>query len=642
MARNRIETIQAIGDWKRIISNVENVPLNPNHKYKDENDMYERLTEYVKDWVEGMFGYYTNENGELQKLVESENPLENEVSQEAKEWLQGVNGKISPLQNDWFKVALNGQKPGNFALPTIDESKNNTEEEKENTRKDIRYEVDSAFFPAYRALRDSFDKRWWFEWIFNHAQYVAERDALKVMTNVITSMTGFTKEELNTEYLKNKASISNEDIVNAQNAENVQRDLQVDAVTELFADEKRIDNYIDLKSGRVEIEDEKSTVTELFKDVDRIDGSFEEYDGNSLSEEELIEENEDLDIESAEEWLDEFNYDDEIDNICAKFAKEVKNTDVKRSAIKKSMEQNVYKPLLQKAKFCCNFYDVYHNTCKNDPVKLNSGVQKTITSTAKTMFETAFKGLDATITINDDKISLFGIKSLKDQIISAQKITDIMLKERTPAGFEKENLDQYTKGYHILEKTDELRNFLKTNYSDKYSEKEIDSAIKGARKEFGVMYRGEKPDMSHIYNIGYRPNYKNLKEDGKAFTKIQPMVKEDATTKKREIEDEALRVILSENARRWKALNSAVKNNDRFNEKEAEAMWAERDKQLKTMYPNYDVENSERLINENIDRKNAQNNVQEKINVELDEQKGQIVPPVEAKPVQIEQIKIEK
>lgn len=59
----------------------------------------------------------------------------------------------------WWDTAIdiaNGDEPKS-ALPRI---KNPTNEDKKV--------VYSELIPAYRALKDSFDKRWWFEWIFNH------------------------------------------------------------------------------------------------------------------------------------------------------------------------------------------------------------------------------------------------------------------------------------------------------------------------------------------------------------------------------------------------------------------------------------------------------------------------------------------
>jgi hypothetical protein len=53
-----------------------------------------------------------------------------------------------------------------------------------------------SLLPAYRVLKESFDNRRWYEWIFNHSQYTAERDNIKALSGLITSLTGMTKDDL--------------------------------------------------------------------------------------------------------------------------------------------------------------------------------------------------------------------------------------------------------------------------------------------------------------------------------------------------------------------------------------------------------------------------------------------------------------
>ena len=60
--------------------------------------------------------------------------------------------------------------------------------------------VYDKLLPAYRTLKESFSKRSWLEFIFNHRQYTAERDALKVVKSMMLSMTGDTMEQLNDRY----------------------------------------------------------------------------------------------------------------------------------------------------------------------------------------------------------------------------------------------------------------------------------------------------------------------------------------------------------------------------------------------------------------------------------------------------------
>ena len=67
--------------------------------------------------------------------------------------------------------------------------------------------VYDELIPAYRALKDSFDKRWWFEWIFNHDQYIAERESIKALKGVMLSLTGDTEDELNAALAKHREEV---------------------------------------------------------------------------------------------------------------------------------------------------------------------------------------------------------------------------------------------------------------------------------------------------------------------------------------------------------------------------------------------------------------------------------------------------
>ena len=69
---------------------------------------------------------------------------------------------------------------------------------------------------------------------------------------------------------------------------------------------------------------------------------------------------------------------------------------------------------------------------------------------------------------NNSSGSLFGITTLKDRLVAAQRITNMMLKHRTPVGFYPELSGKYEKSFHILENTEQVTAFLKENYANKY------------------------------------------------------------------------------------------------------------------------------------------------------------------------------
>ena len=79
--------------------------------------------------------------------------------------------KTDSLKEDWWQQAVDlgrGKIPKERFLPEM-------EKPSEETIK----AVFDTFMPAYRALTESFAKRSIFQWIFNHAQYIAERDAIR-------------------------------------------------------------------------------------------------------------------------------------------------------------------------------------------------------------------------------------------------------------------------------------------------------------------------------------------------------------------------------------------------------------------------------------------------------------------------------
>ena len=57
MPFGREEIIKEIRSVKDSISYASTIPYSLNHQYVNPNNTYERLTVYVKEWVEGVFGY---------------------------------------------------------------------------------------------------------------------------------------------------------------------------------------------------------------------------------------------------------------------------------------------------------------------------------------------------------------------------------------------------------------------------------------------------------------------------------------------------------------------------------------------------------------------------------------------------------
>ena len=649
MARTHEETIQAVREWKDFISSVDNIPLNPNHTYQDENNVYERLTEYVKDWAESVFGVYTNKNGELVSLPEDEE------GNECKEWLQAVAGKVTPLVGDWYQVALKGAKNGAFSsLPQLEQRGLKGPDEGLSAHAQVNNAVQSTFFPAYRALRDSFSERSIFQWIFNHKQYTAERDARKGMTSLITSMTGCSKAELDVQYVQHKQAFTEEEIANFE-VEYSNRAVNMREPEEevaLFKDEERFDKHIDLNNKRMEMGND-----ELFADEGRLDNYF--YTDEDLEEIKNMPDPVDepiVDYLPAEEKLEKFKEKEDIDEMCSKFMRAIKTTEENEDSIYRAMHTHLYDPLHKAAQRLCSIHDAMKFKYKGEDVEVLQGEEykkefsKLAPRSVRGMFETAFKALGAedereiVKTVNGKEVrekiggSLFGITTLKDRLVAAQRITNMMLKHRTPVGFYPELSGNYAKSFHILENTAQVTAFLKENYANKYGESEIDTAVKMAKNVAAVKNRGEQPITYNVFEIGYRPDPWKLPEEQKMLGNAQKMMLKGL------IQDETMKAIVNANVSKWKQARDLQnpKTKAKMDRVAIEKQWVEVDKKLAETYKDYEPAATENAVNSALEQYSKQKKEQVAINVDLNEPKAEIVPPVEQKPVEINAPKIEK
>lgn len=136
---------------------------------------YDRFTGYIKEWIFD--------------LVEGYDPTlafrDFDIDREG-------------LPVDWWSVAKD-EADGKWIDNPLPRIRDNSEESKKKVYAEI--------IPAYRALKESFDKRWWFEWIFNHEQYVAERDSIKALTGFMLSITGDSYDDIDAALAEHRAAV---------------------------------------------------------------------------------------------------------------------------------------------------------------------------------------------------------------------------------------------------------------------------------------------------------------------------------------------------------------------------------------------------------------------------------------------------
>ena len=89
---------------------------------------------------------------------------------------------------DWWEQAKklgNGKKLEKSTIPELVDPE----------KGEIKAVMDT-FFPLYRAVKESYERRPFWQWITNHAQYTAERDTAKALLGVLMSLTGKTESEI--------------------------------------------------------------------------------------------------------------------------------------------------------------------------------------------------------------------------------------------------------------------------------------------------------------------------------------------------------------------------------------------------------------------------------------------------------------
>ena len=136
-------------------------------------DKYERFMEYTREWMHGIL---TSDATKKSVIHPSEFGSINVANQ---------------LGKDWWDLTrrLGSGKEVTEGLPMGT-----------HTSKADKEMVYDKFMPAYRAIRESFMKRSFLQWIFNHAQYTAETDAMHAIRGIVMSLTGDSKEAFDTNF----------------------------------------------------------------------------------------------------------------------------------------------------------------------------------------------------------------------------------------------------------------------------------------------------------------------------------------------------------------------------------------------------------------------------------------------------------
>ena len=174
---------KTLREWENRVDTMDIFSMKSTYNLSKETNKYNRFTGFLKEWVCDAL------SGSGYRIPKIEGMCN--------KGLLVVTFAGNKFPKDWWDIALKvgkGQKVEN-TLPSLSNLKENTfgevdlKEKKEN--------IYATFMPAYRALKESFDRRWGFiSWVFNHNQYTAERDSLAALSGLMMSLTGDTQQDI--------------------------------------------------------------------------------------------------------------------------------------------------------------------------------------------------------------------------------------------------------------------------------------------------------------------------------------------------------------------------------------------------------------------------------------------------------------
>lgn len=364
--------IERTNAWKARIDDMEYFPGKAGffslerrqNKNVDINAKYDRFIEFTREW---MYGILTNDK-ELGNVINASE-------------FGGFAFKRNQFADNWWNLAIKAGS-GKSVTDGLPSGTHTSDADKDK--------IYDKFMPAYRALRDSFEKRRWYEWFTNHAQYTAERDAMKAIRGIMMSLTGDNREAFDTNYIAYHENVDLNDVL-ADNPEAIDKDA--------------------VEKEQMVIHEE-----ELHANVHKEPNMFDKTDK----------------IVNAEMFHTEYNakLNKLIDQIV-----DISNLDPQTIMPQARRFNDVYPRLVQKlADDAMNISYQYDNLKENGAS--TAELTNMIKENAKDMFKNAFLRLDINL-------------PLKERILVAQFITDQILVSATPAGFEAEKFGRFANMYAL-------------------------------------------------------------------------------------------------------------------------------------------------------------------------------------------------
>ena len=220
-----------LGFWQVAVAGKDALNIPQGYASASKKGTYDRFTGFVSEFIDRCLRFGTNLN--IPELEEDRKQISS-----AKE-----------LEGNWWKRAIKAGKRSTEPSPS-DDLPCFGEYSKDADQKGII----SSFMPAYRAIKESYDKRSWFQWITNHSQYTAERDSLRALKGMMMALLEVDSEGLDEKYNAYCKSVKDSGLTSEEIAAKVIENKQ--AIKDKAANKNSKDAEID--------EEEKFEVSEKF------------------------------------------------------------------------------------------------------------------------------------------------------------------------------------------------------------------------------------------------------------------------------------------------------------------------------------------------------------------------------------------
>ena len=431
ISQEYMSKLQNLQVWESRVANMNGFAIPERYELSGAKGKYARFTGFIEAWITEAFQH-----------------ADDVISDDASLMQFGrLELDMSKIKDDWFKHAQNVAigKETEANLPT-------TKENATDADKKIIYDT---FLPAYRAIKERFEKRSFWQFIFNHAQYVAERDSLRAIEGVVTTLTGEGKAGLEAAYAQYKIELPTSNTIEALAHESVRADVEK------------------VEAARAE---------EVAKEIAHQNAIEEE---KQKEKEEIMAKNaSDLTCEDqAKVLFDDDGFKKSTEDSLLSAVDKSKFT-AKKTIIKPML----YAPLTFEA---MKFNQKYDNYVADESSK--EELENMVAEQAKAMYKVAFT-----------KLMAFKL-DLKDRIVAAQKITDTILNSATPVAFNQKDFGKYGKNFAL--KDDEfIRGVISEN-----GVAVDDAAINEAKNELGAFDK-EKVQIREAMDVA-NSNAKSEKID---------------------------------------------------------------------------------------------------------------------------------